>query len=45
MFVAYAPVQTDKTAESFTEARKELTAIVGDKPITAAELARAPRTA
>ncbi|MBO9547747.1 pitrilysin family protein [Caulobacter sp.] len=41
MFVAFAPVQTDKTAESFTEARKELTAIIGDKPITAAELAKA----
>ena len=41
MFVSYAPVQTDKTAESFTEARKELTGIVGDKPVTAAELAKA----
>ncbi|MET3663687.1 pitrilysin family protein [Caulobacter sp. 1776] len=41
MFVAYAPVQTDKTAESFVEARKELTAIIGNQPITAAELAKA----
>ena len=41
MFVAYAPVQTDKTAESFAEARKELTGIIGDKPVTAAELAKA----
>jgi predicted Zn-dependent peptidase len=41
MFVAYAPVQTDKTAESFTEARKELTGVIGDKPVTAAELAKA----
>jgi predicted Zn-dependent peptidase len=41
LFVAYAPVQTDKTAESFTEARKELTSIIGDKPVTAAELAKA----
>jgi zinc protease len=41
MFVAYAPVQTDKTAESFTEARKELSGVIGDKPVTAAELAKA----
>lgn len=41
MFVAYAPVQTDKTAESFVEARKELTGVIGDKPVTAAELAKA----
>ncbi|WP_297509808.1 pitrilysin family protein [uncultured Caulobacter sp.] len=41
LFIAAAPVQTDKTAESFVEARKELTGIVGDKPITPAELAKA----
>ncbi|AZH13657.1 insulinase family protein [Caulobacter vibrioides] len=41
LFQAYAPVQTDKTAESFAEARKELLGIIGDKPITAAELAKA----
>ncbi len=41
LFQAYAPVQTDKTAESFVEARKELMGIIGDKPITAAELAKA----
>jgi predicted Zn-dependent peptidase len=40
-FIARAPVQTDKTAESFVEARKELTGIVGDKPVTDAELAKA----
>ncbi|AZS20562.1 MULTISPECIES: pitrilysin family protein [unclassified Caulobacter] len=41
LFMALAPVQTDKTAESFAEARKELLGIIGDKPITAAELAKA----
>lgn len=41
LFQAYAPVQTDKTAESFVEARKELLGIIGDKPITPAELAKA----
>jgi predicted Zn-dependent peptidase len=41
LFQAYAPVQTDKTAESFAEARKELLGIIGDKPVTAAELAKA----
>ncbi len=41
LFVAYAPVQTDKTAESFIEARKELAGIIGEKPVTAGELAKA----
>ncbi|MCM2255757.1 MAG: insulinase family protein [Vicinamibacteria bacterium] len=39
-FVA-APVQSDKTAESVAEVAKELRAIVGDKPLTADELAKA----
>ena len=38
LFIAYAPVQTDKTAESFGEVRRELTDIVGARPVTAAEL-------
>jgi len=34
----YAPVQTDKTAESIAEVQKELAAYLGDKPATAEEL-------
>ncbi|MDB5972059.1 MAG: insulinase family protein [Hydrocarboniphaga sp.] len=37
-FLAYAPVQADKTVESMREMDKELRAIVGRKPITAQEL-------
>lgn len=37
-FVGYAPVQTDKTAESVTEMRKEITQFVKDKPQTQEEL-------
>jgi predicted Zn-dependent peptidase len=33
-----APVQTDKTAESMSEALKEVRAIVSDKPVTTAEI-------
>ena len=40
-FVAYAPVQTDKTKESVAEVVKELQDIVGSRPVTAEELARA----
>jgi zinc protease len=40
-FVAYAPVQTDKTKESLAELDKELRGIVKDRPITPAELNRA----
>ncbi|WP_428310994.1 M16 family metallopeptidase [Hydrocarboniphaga sp.] len=36
--IAYAPVQADKTVESMREMDKELRAIVGKRPITAAEL-------
>ncbi|HET7294216.1 MAG TPA: pitrilysin family protein [Vicinamibacteria bacterium] len=37
-FVAYAPVQSDKTKESVAEVLKELRGIRGEKPITADEL-------
>jgi zinc protease len=41
LFTALAPVQTDKTAESFGEVKKELDEIIAAKPITPAELALA----
>jgi len=41
LFLAFAPVQTDKTKESMTELSKEFHAIVGDKPITEQELEKA----
>jgi predicted Zn-dependent peptidase len=37
-FMIYAPVQTDKTAPSISEALKEAKAIVGPKPLTDAEI-------
>jgi zinc protease len=37
-FIAYAPVQTDKTKESMIELSKELHGILGKQPITAEEL-------
>lgn len=40
-FVAYAPVQTDKTKEAVVELDKELRGIVKDRPIQADELSRA----
>jgi zinc protease len=40
-FLAYAPVQTDKTGEALVELRKELRGILTDRPPTAEELARA----
>jgi zinc protease len=40
-FLAYAPVQTDKTKEAAAEVLKELRGILGEKPITADELDRA----
>jgi zinc protease len=40
-FLAFAPVQADKTKESLAEMNKELRAILGDRPVTAEELARA----
>jgi zinc protease len=39
-FFAYAPVQTDKTAESMVEVRKEIEQILAGKPITMDELAK-----
>ncbi|HUI41865.1 MAG TPA: insulinase family protein, partial [Terriglobia bacterium] len=39
-FIVAAPVQTDKTRESLVELNKELRAILGDRPVTADELAR-----
>jgi zinc protease len=40
-FIAYAPVQTDKTRESIVELQKELREIVGGRPVQPAELDRA----
>ena len=37
-FIAYAPVQTDKTKESVAEIAKELKGVGADKPVTAEEL-------
>jgi zinc protease len=39
-FIAYAPVQTDKTKESMAEVAKELRWIITDHPATSAELAK-----
>jgi zinc protease len=43
-FVAYAPVQTDKTKESMIEMDKELRGILGPRPITEEELATAQKS-
>ncbi|HSE38343.1 MAG TPA: insulinase family protein, partial [Blastocatellia bacterium] len=40
-FIAYAPVQTDKTKESISEIVKELNGIVGARPVAPEELAKA----
>jgi zinc protease len=40
-FVAYAPVQTDKTKEALVELEKELRGIIKDRPILPEELSRA----
>ena len=37
-FIVYAPVQTDKSAESVTELRKEIADFVGSRPATKEEL-------
>ncbi len=37
-FVIYAPVQTDKTAQSLAEILREARAVVGDKPLTHEEI-------
>ena len=39
-FISYAPVQTDKTAESMRELRKEMAAIIGPRPPSKEELER-----
>jgi zinc protease len=43
-FIAYAPVQTDKTKESMIEVDRELRGILGNKPVTADELSKAQAT-
>jgi zinc protease len=43
-FVAYAPVQTDKTKEAAAELKKELDGIVGPRPIEPGELDKAKST-
>jgi predicted Zn-dependent peptidase len=42
-FLAYVSVQSDKTMESIREIEKELTAIIGDNPITTDEFNRVQR--
>ncbi len=37
-FIAYAPVQTDKTMESMAELKRELTEYLGNRPATTEEL-------
>ena len=37
-FIMYAPVQTDKSAESVTELRKEISEFIGNRQVTQAEL-------
>ena len=39
-FMLYAPVQTDKTAESMAEMLSEAKGLVGDKPLSAAEIGK-----
>jgi len=43
-FIAYAPVQADKTKETIEEIRKELLGILGKIPITAEEFGNAKKT-
>ncbi|NUQ19423.1 MAG: insulinase family protein [Gemmatimonadaceae bacterium] len=38
LWMVMAPVQTDKTKESLQEAMKELTTVIGTKPLTTAEI-------
>jgi zinc protease len=42
-FIAYAPVQTDKTKESMIELDKELHGILGQRPVTEEELSKAQK--
>jgi zinc protease len=43
-FIAYAPVQADKTRETMEEFRKEFEGILGKKPITADEYGNAKKS-
>jgi zinc protease len=43
-FIAFAPVQTDKTSESMSEVLKELQGVLGGTPITGEEFTRAKAT-
>jgi zinc protease len=43
-FIAYAPVQADKTSETMEEIRKELEGILGKKPISADEYGNAKKS-
>jgi predicted Zn-dependent peptidase len=40
LFFAYAPVQTDKTAESAAEMLREVKEVVGARPLTTEEIAK-----
>lgn len=40
-FFVYAPVQTDKTKDAIVEIRRELSGILGDRPVDQPELAKA----
>ena len=40
-FIAYAPVQTDKTKDAIVELQKELRGILGERPVQPEELQRA----
>jgi zinc protease len=42
-FIAYAPVQTDKTKESLVELDKELRGILGERPVAEKELGTAQK--
>ncbi|HEY8682346.1 MAG TPA: insulinase family protein, partial [Rhodanobacter sp.] len=39
-FVLYAPVQTDKTAQSVAEILQEAKGLIGDRPLTAQEISK-----
>jgi len=43
-FLAWAPVQADKTAESLEEMRRELAGITGTRPVSGEELERVKKT-
>lgn len=43
-FFAYAPVQTDRTADALQELRREMQAVTGERPISTEELERVKNT-